>query len=277
MRLFSQRLKMRNPTASDSSHRRPFQFTVRALLLLTLVVAVPCCYVAFVRMQFAEQLRAAERLEELGAHGNRIPRKGEFLCHFLGPDVYFEVTGIEINKRPVTMDMMACVGKLFALRQFCVQKSSFDGELLVNLVDLKKITSIWLKHVRTSDAAWKYVGRLNGVDDLLLPGSGIGDEGVRNLAGLKKLRRLDLGGTPVSDASLTVLAQLPNLENLCLAATNVTDAAVPQLCTMRSLKVLWLTNTRVTEAGVRELKKAFPDAEFRGPDMNRDWKGIYGN
>lgn len=87
--------------------------------------------------------------------------------------------------------------------------------------------------------------------------SGVTDNGLRHLAGLKNLTSLNLSGYAgsgkVTDAGLEHLAALPSLAKLDLAGSGVTDAGLKRLADFPSLTSLKLTDTRITNAGVQHL------------------------
>lgn len=79
------------------------------------------------------------------------------------------------------------------------------------------------------------------------------DEGVRAIAGLSRLRHLDLSRTAITDRALEVLRTFPALESLSLAGTHVTDAGMDFLrgCDrLRSVNLAWTTTG---DAAVRAL------------------------
>ena len=66
----------------------------------------------------------------------------------------------------------------------------------------------------------KSVGELRHLEELELQLTGIGDDGVRHLAGLTDLRRLSLHGTKVTDAAMADVAKMKDLTNLTLSQTH---------------------------------------------------------
>lgn len=119
---------------------------------------------------------------------------------------------------------------------------------------------------------------------LILTGSNIDDDGLKHLAKMKELRRLDVGGPGISDAGLAHLTDLSALEELTLSSPRITDAGLIHLQKLKNLRELNLTDsgvsdsgiehlqqltqlreldvshTRISEAGLARLKKALPDA-----------------
>ena len=79
------------------------------------------------------------------------------------------------------------------------------------------------------------------------------DAGVLALAGLPRLRHLDLGGTAITDRALDVLRTLPALESISLWGTRVTDAGMGALGRCGALRSVNLSGTSVGDAAVRAL------------------------
>jgi Leucine-rich repeat (LRR) protein len=83
--------------------------------------------------------------------------------------------------------------------------------------------------------------------------STITDAGLKHLASLKNLSRLDLTSSRVTGEGLKHLAGLDNLSSLKLSLTQVTDENLKHLSECKGLRVLYLGRTRVTDAGLRQL------------------------
>jgi hypothetical protein len=103
---------------------------------------------------------------------------------------------------------------------------------------------------------------------LNLARTGITDDGLAHVAGLKKLTRLHLEQTDVTDAGLNHLKDLPYLEYLNLYGTKVTDAGLDHLKGLSHLKRLYVWQTGVTAAGAESLAAALPELEVTlGTDL----------
>jgi internalin A len=79
------------------------------------------------------------------------------------------------------------------------------------------------------------------------------DAGLKELAGLKKLRTLYLSRTLVTDAGMKELAPLTSLQSLWLTEMNLTDAALKPLAELKKLEALYLTGSPITDKGIKEL------------------------
>jgi hypothetical protein len=105
-----------------------------------------------------------------------------------------------------------------------------------------------------TDAILADVARVGGIVGLHLNGSrGVTDEGLRQLAGMTQLKRLDLGGTSITDRGLDVLRHLPSLENLSLAGTAITDTGTHELTHCHALIRLDLSWTGTGDGAIRAL------------------------
>jgi hypothetical protein len=87
----------------------------------------------------------------------------------------------------------------------------------------------------------------------------VSDGTLALLAGMSRLKELDLNGSAVTDAGLKVLRGLPSLESLRLRDTKVSDAGFHEsLSPIETLKQLDLRGTAVTREAVQAWKDAKP-------------------
>lgn len=94
--------------------------------------------------------------------------------------------------------------------------------------------------------------------ELSLARTRVSDAGAAWLAGLPRLRRLDLRATPVGDAGVAALGQHPTLAQLVLAQTAAGDAAVPALQSMPALERVWTWNCALSPQGLAALRAGRP-------------------
>ena len=126
---------------------------------------------------------------------------------------------------------------------------------LAALRHLPRLTALYLCGSEITDAGLKHVADLTQLKRLnLCWGLQITDEGLANLKGLRQLECLDLGLCQVSDIGLSHISGLTRLEELNLAQTEVTDAGLKHLQGLTQLKSLDLSFTRIAGAGLAALK-----------------------
>ena len=161
--------------------RRRFQFSLRSLMLLVVVVAIPCSWLATAMKAAREQHAAVEAIRELDRYawhdfemddsGHWIvaePPEPAWLRSLLGDDFFADVVTVELG--------------------FYV--------------------SYWTLFEPVTDTAMVHLGRLKKVRLLVLRHATISDAGLEHVKGLRELRSLDLFGTVVTDAGLEHLKGL---------------------------------------------------------------------
>jgi hypothetical protein len=82
---------------------------------------------------------------------------------------------------------------------------------------------------RVGDETLVHLEKLHRLEWLLLDSDQISDAGVRRLANLTALGRLDLGSRQITDDGIAALERLSNLRWLALRRTQVTPAGVERL------------------------------------------------
>lgn len=84
------------------------------------------------------------------------------------------------------------------------------------------------------------------------------DSGLKPLAGMVHLERLNLEITGITDAALDHIAALPRLNYLNLYGTGVTDEGLRKLTGLRNLRAIYLWQTGVTEEGADAFAAQMP-------------------
>ena len=105
-----------------------------------------------------------------------------------------------------------------------------------------------------SDADLAHLGWLTRLTDLDLTNDRIPDAGLARLKGLRRLRTLVLHGTYINDAELAHLNGLVSLKYLVLSNTEITDAGLVQLQRLRNVTDLDLSGTHISDAGLAHVK-----------------------
>ena len=107
------------------------------------------------------------------------------------------------------------------------------------------------------------------ISDLYLDGSQITDEGLKDVAKLQHLERLDLSDTKITDAGLKEVAKLQKLKSLRLNDTEISDEGLKEVAKLKKLEKLDLNFTQITDNGAAELQKALPNCRISAPNPPR--------
>jgi hypothetical protein len=117
----------------------------------------------------------------------------------------------------------------------------------------KPIVGVDLGATEVTDAALKELAGLRQLRKLSLASTQVTDAGLKAVARLRTLQTLDLGGTKITGATLKDLAALKRLQKLDLISTQVTDAGLKGLAALKQLQTLTLDSTPLTDAGLKTL------------------------
>jgi hypothetical protein len=208
------------------SFRRRFQFSIRSLLVLVVVIAVSCSWMAAAMKKAREQNEALKEISKLGGGV-------EFDYRFEGD--YWIFDAITWPPEP------AWLRKTFG-------GGLFDRVYLATLPD---------------DTSLTVLDRLPDLWYLILSDCSVTDAGLATLGRLPKLRRLYLYNTRISDAGLIHLTKLTSLQELLLIGTNVTEDGVKKL--QKALPNCLIRTDETTSSArlqrIRFGRRAFPQAD----------------
>lgn len=268
---------------------RGLQFTLRSLMLLVAVVAVPCGWLT-------NEIRAARRQREIvAAAQNRgcgvaydynLTSSGGFqmftgarpgatrLHALLGDDFFHDVAGAFAR----TDDALFALQELPSLRRLYLHDSQITDDGLkalarwdrlewVDLRDASHVTDAGLKHLEgcprlkvlmlrrtsVSDAGMDSLKNLAALETLDLGMTKVTDDGLKQLAGLTRLKELLFWGNKISDAGLVHLRGMTDLQTLEFGSNLITDAGLPHLTKLTRLESLNLRGAQVTDAGMQGL------------------------
>jgi len=105
------------------------------------------------------------------------------------------------------------------------------------------------------DAATSELYRFgDDLEELSFADTRVTDEGLRALADLGYLIRIDLTNTAVTDEGLEILSAHTRLGSLQLTGTKITDQGMTHLSHLSELSVLTMARTAVSDAGLAHLE-----------------------
>ncbi len=218
-----------------------FQFSIRSLLVLVVVVAVPCSWLAVDMKKAREQAEAVATVWKLGwlsGYDYQTARSGlpgvACLRNLLGLDFFSNVDGLAWTYSTVT------------------------DAALENIRGLRGLQRLFLRNTKITDAGLKNLRGLASLQLLEMTNTKVTDSGLEQIKGLSQLQWLDMRNTKVTDSGLEQIKGLSQLQWLYLDGTQVTDAGLDKLSGLTKLEELRLRGTKVTDAGVKKLQHALP-------------------
>ena len=110
--------------------------------------------------------------------------------------------------------LLPALAQLPMLRRLDLKNCRFDKtdfQTFCHTAQSPKLTDLWLQSTDIDDADLSAIGRIGGLQWLILTGTQISDEGLPALLNLRQLRTLWLDETRVSRDGVLNLAQLPHL------------------------------------------------------------------
>ena len=227
-------------------HRIRLRFGVRALLLLTTIIAV---WLGIHLQRTKAQRQAVEAIRAYGGwirydyqfpkgtyghndfDGKALPRVPVYLVQLLGVDFFQSVVQVSLNYSEDSGRRL--------------ENSNQSDSALQHLPSFPNLRVLLLSEGQASDDGLKFVGQLKHLEYLYMwDVHNVSDVGIRHLANLRKLKYLHLSTSRITDESLAVFAGFRRLEGLSLQYNNFTDSGVMQLIGLSRLKSLWVCGDR---------------------------------
>ena len=258
--------------------RRRFQFGIRALLLLALIVALLSGWMT-VKMRAAKEQHDA--VEAIGAtiydfqHSHScVAADPEWLRNILGNDFFHDVVVAYLKND----SGMKHLKGLSQLQELCLSGEAVTDAGMENIKGLIHLQSVEARCTTITDsglrclpatsvrrlclcanhdmtsAVWADLQHLPQLTDLDLEQMSVTNDDLQKLAQLHNLRALSLEYCGITDSGLKRLTPLAQLESLKLTYEGVTDAGIEHLRAFTKLRSLDLQETGITVAGLEPLK-----------------------
>jgi len=252
--------------------RRWFQFSLRTLLVFTVVVAIVCGWIGSKIEKKRRERQAVKALTMVGGlvfYDFQFDRSGELIAgaeppgprwlrKLLGNDFFTNVVGVGLST-PADMRHLADFDGLRGINAYGIPISDADLE---GVKGLRNLRSINLSLTNVTDGGIQKLAFFSELEDLTLGGTHVTDGGLEHLKGVSQLKILNLNDTRITDRGLESLTTLSRLEELTLSQTKVTDSGLAKLKALSQLKTLNVWHTQATDAGVEKLQEALPNCKI---------------
>jgi hypothetical protein len=255
--------------------RRWFRFSLRSLLLLVALIAVPLAWkvnqVRNQRIVVAEVQRLHGRVyydhQVTRSRFGFGPSLGQspgpaWLTRFLGDDFFADVVGVAVFYG-ATDQTIAQIATLPHIERLVVHSDQVTDAGLEHLAAQSKLTSLHLTSSKVTRRGLAHLAGLKALTELSIGLRNLGDSQLESVVVLKQLESLDLSGMPaITDKGIEQIAKLDNLRHLTLEVLPVTDAGLLHLHGMTKLESLGLHGLRESIDGVGMLHRARPDLKI---------------
>ncbi len=203
----SEHLPPMNATARP--RRRFLRFSLRAMLLLVVVIGVGLAWLGQALVKGKHQRSVVKALQQA--------------------DCSVDYEDLALKERVTILeklrDRLGCEQPLH-VRQIWSHSSQVTDAQLVHLEWMSELTSLGLRGSQITDAGLANLRGLTNIETLHLDDTHVTDKGLVDLQRLTKLEDLRLSGTQVTDAGLKNLSGLRSLRVLYVDRTKVTGLGV---------------------------------------------------
>ncbi len=172
-----------------------------------------------------------------------------------------ELTELWLQGPQATDRAMRFVGRLPELKSLWIWNASeLSDQGTAELAGLRQLETLHINDSQVGDATLAVLSRLPRVQNLQLQGNDFTDQGLKQIAGMTRLRSLWIGnGTGrITDAGLRSLRGLVNLQELELQNCPITDQGLRHLSGLNKLRELYVNGTQTTDDGRAQLEAAIP-------------------
>lgn len=188
-----------------------------------------------------------DRLVELGLSGTQVTDSG-----------LPALSGMRLLQILDLTDTAVTPAGLQALTKLPIKQlrlgSAITDDASGPLSQIPSLSQLDLSQTKMSDQGLGFLSKLPKLHTLFL-NAAITDRGLKLVAGVTSLRRLDLTGAKITDAGVQRLAALKDLEELALGQSGVTDAGLNFLSSLPKLRYLEVSNTALTREGLKNVAR----------------------
>ena len=187
----------------------------------------------------ADGIKELRDLNQLQSLTLQTGRDGDALCEAI--TALKSLTSLDLSDSGVTDDGLAKLASLPNLKNLTLRNSpEIHGRGFKAFIDGKTLETVDLTDSRPTAAGLRYLSQIPSLTRLNLQGTRVGDSGLMQLAGHKKLMGIDLSRTYVTD-----------------------DGVLPFICMFRKFSMLDVRNTRVSRDVAARIERLGKVTELR--------------
>jgi internalin A len=154
----------------------------------------------------------------------------------------------------LTADQIDALGSCNRLRELMMVSSVMTDEGLAQLSHDHLLERLYCFKPKITDAGVKHLAKLRRLKKLeLLRVPELTDAALAHLAGLSELEEINLSGASINGSGLVHLAGLRQLKSLVIPDTALDDSGLANLCRLTGLKQLYIGGGAYTDAGLAGL------------------------
>ncbi|WP_254513422.1 hypothetical protein [Anatilimnocola floriformis] len=283
-------------TPASLEVRSPWRISLRAMLIVLLVLAVPLAWVSHWRRGKLREHAAAKQLRKLGFEVKmRRPElsqsgKEPWYASLLPPDHLNEVMWVQAPRHvQLDAESIGLLCELPNLVRLDLSSDNFRLDILGGDADLSGLRSLAQLEILSLDCRPRqlaYFANQHSLKELWLMGPRIDDDCRQLLHNNPRLTHVSLGLTQTSDAlapelarlhqleflqlldahvtsqGVAQLSELRNLQQLLLVGAEINDTAVPAILRLQTLRFLAVRSTGISDAGREQLQRGLPNCKF---------------
>ncbi len=229
--------------------RRRFQFSLRALVVFTAIVAIGLSFALCFRGWLYESEPVLDAVRRHGgtARSSYALRNGKSAPAWMGR-LGRRMLELRVENLDDSDEAMRYIAGIGSLQRLTFDRSVLTCNGMVSLAAMSQLACLEFRRTRLPNSALSHVAKLTGLRRLSLVQSHIGDEPLRWIGGLNNLESLALDHTEVTDQGLVLLSRMVQLEAVALRGTRVGDAGVRHLECLHGLRFLDISGTKITDA-----------------------------
>ena len=229
--------------------RISLRMSLRTLMLLVLVIGGGLGWLAVHRQR---ELRRQWVITTIRGSLSSVEFDG------IGISQIFWGSGRTVNgslfQSQLTADQIEALGSCARLRELTMLSSVMTDEGLASLSRDHLIMRLYCFKPKITDAGVKHLAKLKSLKRLeLLRVPGLTDATLGSLAGLAELEEINLSGASLTGSGLVHLTGLKQLESLEIPSTALDDAGLANLGRLTGLRRLYIGGGAYTDAGLASL------------------------